>query len=84
MKETIDLIAKTLEKDHLNDCIPDNARKNTSLQRGNGHALLLFHLLLMLGFFDSWSTHHMASSDRLFSYLQTCSRPPIFMGDDYP
>jgi len=31
---------------------------------------------------DSEATHHMTSLDRLFSYLETCFRPMIFMGDD--
>jgi hypothetical protein len=31
---------------------------------------------------DLGATHHMASSNRLFSYLETCFEPPIFMGDD--
>jgi hypothetical protein len=28
--------------------------------------------------------YNMASSDRIFSYLETCSGPLIFMGDDSP
>jgi hypothetical protein len=40
MKKTIDLMAQTLDQHHLKDYIPDNARKNPSSERGNGHALL--------------------------------------------
>jgi hypothetical protein len=49
MKKTIDLMAQTLEQHHLEDCIPDNARKKPSSERSNGQHYLLFHLLLMLG-----------------------------------
>jgi hypothetical protein len=84
MKKTIDLMAQTLEKHHLEDCIPDNARKNPSSERGNGHALLAISSSPNAWVLDSGATHHMASLDRLFSYLETCSRPPIFMGDDSP
>jgi hypothetical protein len=40
MKKTMDLMEHTLEQHHLEDCIPDNARKIPSSERGNGHALL--------------------------------------------
>jgi hypothetical protein len=44
MKNTIDLMAQSLEQHHLKDCILDNARKkppiNPSSERGNGHALI--------------------------------------------
>jgi hypothetical protein len=53
MKNTIDLMAQSLEEHHLEDFIPDNARKNplnkTSSERDNGHASLSISLLLILG-----------------------------------
>jgi hypothetical protein len=82
MKKTIDLMAQTLEQHHLKDCILDNARKNSSSQKGIGHALLAISSSLDAWVIDSKATLHMASSDRLLSYLETCSRPSIFMGDD--
>jgi hypothetical protein len=84
MKKTIDLMAQTLEQHHLEDCMPYNARKNPSSERGNGHALLAISSSSNTWVLYSGDTHHMASSNRLLSYLETCYRPQIFMGDDSP
>jgi hypothetical protein len=75
-------MAQTLEQHHLEDRIPNTARKNPSSEIGNGHALLDISSSPNAWVLDSGATHHMASLDRLFSYLETCSGPPIFMGDD--
>jgi hypothetical protein len=84
MKKTIYLMAQTLERHHPEDFIPDNARKKPSLQRGNGHALLSISSSPNSWVLDLGATHNMASSDRPLSYLETCSIPLIFMGDDSP
>jgi hypothetical protein len=84
MKKTIYLMAKTLEKHHLEDCIPYNEWKNPSLERGNGHALIFISSSHNAWVLDLRATHHLDSSDILFSYLETCFGPPIFMGDDSP
>jgi hypothetical protein len=83
MKNTIYLKEKTLGKHHLEDCISSNARNNLSSERGNGQALLSLSYSPNYLVLNSGDTHHMASSDRFFSYLESCSRPLIFMGDDY-
>jgi hypothetical protein len=55
-----------------------------SSERGNGNSLLSISSspnswVLYLG-----DTHHMASSDRLFLYLETYFGPPIFMRNGSP
>jgi len=82
MKKTIYLMTQTLEQQHLEDFIPDNVRKNPSSEIGNGHALLAISSSPNAWVLDLGATHHMASSNRLFSYLETCSGPLIFMEDD--
>jgi hypothetical protein len=82
MKNTIYLMEQTLEQHHLEDHIPDNERKNPSSKSGNNHALLAISFSLNSCMLDSRTTHHMSSSDRLLSYLDTCFIPPMFMGDD--
>ena len=72
MKNTIDLMSQTLEKHHLEHCILGNARKNISSKRGNGHELLVISSSPDAWVLDSLATHHMASSDGIFSYLETC------------
>ena len=66
----------------------NNARKNpsnkSSSERGNGHALLVISSSPNAWVLDSGDTHHTTSLYRLFSYLETCSRQPIFMGDYSP
>jgi hypothetical protein len=84
MKKTIYLMVQKFEQHHLKDCIPNNAMKTTSSERGNGNALLSISSSPNAWVIDSGATHHMASLDRILSYLETCSGPSIFMGDDSP
>jgi hypothetical protein len=60
MKNTIDLMAQSLEKHHLKDCIPDNARKkppvNPSLEIGNGNSLISIYYSHNTWVLDSGAT----------------------------
>ena len=81
-------MAQVLQQNNLEDCIPENAKKNSGDKppndRGKAHALVAISSSPDAWIIDPGASYHMATSKDTFSSLQPCNSPPILMGDDTP
>jgi hypothetical protein len=66
MKNTIDLMVKTLQQKNIKECIPENAKNNLGDQppykTSNSHALICIHSSPDAWILDSGTSHHMTTS----------------------
>jgi hypothetical protein len=88
MKKQIDLMAHVFQWINLGNFIPEGFKKqkeeDPTPKKGNHHALVAINSSYDSWIIDSGASHHMAMKNEVFTYLSSCSRPPILMGDDTP
>jgi hypothetical protein len=87
MKKKIDLMSQILQQNNLGDCIPEGANKKipedlNSKKDNSSHALIAINSSLDAWIVDSGASHHMATSEAIYSSLDACKGPPILMGDN--
>jgi hypothetical protein len=87
MQKKIDLMSQILQQNNLGDRIPEGAKKknpeDSNSKKGNSsHALIAINSSPDAWIVDSGASHHMAASEVVYSSLDACKGPPIFMGDN--
>jgi hypothetical protein len=76
-----------LQQKNLGDRIPEGAKKkkleDLNSKKGNSsHALIAINSSPDAWIVDSGASHHMATSEVVYSSLDACKGPPILMGDN--
>jgi hypothetical protein len=89
MKKQIYIMNQILQKNNLGDCIPEGSKKkkpeDQNHKKGNSsHALIAINYSLDSWIIDSGASHHMAATKVVYSSLDACNGPPIFMGENSP
>jgi hypothetical protein len=87
MKKNIYLMSQLLHQSNLGDHIPEGAKKkkpkDLNSKKGNSsHALIAINSSPDAWIINSGASHHMAASKEVYSSLDACKRPPIFVGDN--
>jgi hypothetical protein len=87
MKNNIDLMSQILQKNNLRDRILEGAKKKkpedpTSKKGNSSHALISINSSSDAWIVHSRESHHMVSSEEVYSSLDACKGPPILMGDN--
>jgi hypothetical protein len=87
MKKKIYLMSQILQKKNLGYHIPEGARKKkpedpNSKKENSSHALIAINSSPDAWIIDSRASHHMASSEVVYSSLDACKGPPILMRDN--
>jgi hypothetical protein len=78
---------KFLKKNNIGDFIHEDSKNRSEDQaptKGNNHALVDVHYSLITWIVDSGTSHLMENTKDILSFVTTCTRPPILMGDDSP
>ena len=80
-------MSQILKKNNLGDRIPKGAKKkkpeDLNSKKGNSsHALIAIKSSPDAWIIDTRASHHMASSEVVYSSLDACKGPPILMGDN--
>jgi hypothetical protein len=88
MKKKIDLMSQILQQNNLGDRIPKGAEKkkpkDMNSKKGNSsHALISINSSLDACIVDPGASHHMATSEAVYSSLDACKGPPILIRDHY-
>ena len=87
MQKEIDLMSQILQQNNLGDRIPEGAKEkkpeDPNSKKGNSsHALIAINSSPDAWIVDSGASHHMATSEEVYSSLDACKGPPILMGDN--
>jgi hypothetical protein len=87
MQKKIDMMSQILQKNNLGDRIPKGAKKKkskdlNSKKDNSSHALIAINSSPDAWIVDSGASHHMATSEEVYSSLDACKGPPILMGDN--
>jgi hypothetical protein len=87
MKKKIDLMSQILQKNNLGDRIPEGEKKKkpedlNSKKDNSSHTLIAINSSPNAWIVDSGASHHMASSEVVYSSLDACKGPPILMVDN--
>jgi hypothetical protein len=88
MKKQIDPMSQILQQNNLGDRIPEGAKKKkpedpNSKKDNSSHALIAINSSPDVWIIDSRASHHMATSKAIYSSLDACKGPSIFMGENY-
>jgi hypothetical protein len=80
-------VSDTSEKKNLGDRIPEGAKKKkpedlNSKKDNSSHALIAINSSPDAWIVDSGESHHMATSEAVYSSLDACKGPPILMGEN--
>jgi hypothetical protein len=87
MQKKTDLMSQILQKNNLGDRIPEGAKKkkpkHPNSKKGNSsHALIAINSYPDAWIIDSGASHHMASSELVYSSLDACKGLAIPMGEN--
>jgi hypothetical protein len=84
MKKQIDLMSQILQQNNLGYHIPEGAKKKNpkDLNSNSSHALIAINSSLDAWIIDSGASHHMASSEVVYSSLDACKDPLLLMGEN--
>jgi hypothetical protein len=80
-------LSQILHQNNLGYCIPEGAKKkkpkDLNSKKGNSsHALIAINSSLDAWIIDSRESHHMVTSEEVYSSLDACKGPPILMGNN--
>jgi hypothetical protein len=80
-------MSQILHQNNLGDRIPKSEKKKkeeymNSKKDNYSHALIAINSSLDAWIIDSGASHHMDSSEAVYSSLDACKGPPILMGDN--
>jgi hypothetical protein len=87
MQKQIDMMCQILQKNNLGDRIPEGAKKKkledlNSRKDNSSHALIAINSSPDAWIIDSGASHHMDTSEEVYSSLDACKGPPILMGEN--
>jgi hypothetical protein len=87
MHKKIDLMSQIIHQNNLGYHIPEGAKKkkpkDSNYKKGNSsHALIAIISSPDAWIIDTRASHHMAASKKIYSSLDACKGPPIFMGEN--
>jgi hypothetical protein len=87
MQKKIDIMSQILQQNNLGDRTAEGEKKKKreylNSKKGNSsHALIAINSSPDAWIVDSGASHHMDSSEAVYSSLDACKGPPILMGDN--
>jgi hypothetical protein len=80
--DVLDTSAKQPWRSHPRGCKEEEARDLNSKKGNSSHALIAINSSPDAWIIDSGASHHMDSSEVVYSLLDSCKGPPILMGDN--